>query len=343
LVALADEELAQVDIVESNLDCAAGLPAAERIDRDLCLHTIEHMADQTRFNTANAFKAFERRPEEWNHSPGIFRIHVLVCTLQREFGARYNSAKIPFEVPLETDDSFIHGIIQGQGGTCASLPPLYVAVGRRLGYPLKLVSAACVNRYMHLFVRWDDPEGERFNIEVNKGGLNCPPDDHYRQGPYHTQPAWEETGSILSSMKPRQELACFLAQRAARWRQLGQARLEAEALAWAVTLAPDNVFHRQTLLQVLDGWHESLKAIKPPAFPALTIVSPEPGLPRIVPEAIERDLIGLTVAELLLKDPVNDRTWWQPLRRGAHVHPRPAQVIVHCRPDGGYDLQTHCS
>jgi len=144
-------------------------------------------------------------------------------------------------------------------------------------------------------------------------------------------------------MTPRHELACFLAQRASRWRQLGQTRLEAEALAWAVILAPDNVFHRQALSEVLIRWHVSLEAMKPPGFPALYIAPPGPGLPRIAPEAIDRDLIGLTVTELLLKDPVNDREWWQPMRNGAWVHPRPARVIVHCRSGGGYDLQTYCS
>ena len=61
---------------------------------------------------------------------------------------------------------FIHGIIDGPGGTCASMPVLYVAVGRRLGYPLKLVEARG-----HLLLRWDDPLGQRlgtpdvFNVE----------------------------------------------------------------------------------------------------------------------------------------------------------------------------------
>jgi hypothetical protein len=43
---------------------------------------------------------------------------------------------------------------------------LYVAIGRRLGYPLKLVE--CKG---HLFVRWEDAK-ERFNIEGTSRGLH---------------------------------------------------------------------------------------------------------------------------------------------------------------------------
>jgi hypothetical protein len=217
LLPLSDEQLARLDIALVNLLCAEELPGAEVIDRDLCLCTIDRMAERVRIKTLDAFKAFERTPARWDHSTGIFRIHVLISVLQREFGVRYNPAKIPLEAPLDTEDCFIYGIIQGQGGTCGSLPVLYAAVGRRLGYPLKLVSAACTNRWMHLFVRWDEPGGERFNIAVNNQGFDCPPDDYYRQGAYKTRPDWEQTGSVLKSKTPREELAVFLSQRAGCW------------------------------------------------------------------------------------------------------------------------------
>ena len=44
----------------------------------------------------------------------------------------------------QPEDVFIHGMIVegGKGGTCASMPVLYVAVGRRIGLPLYLVGNA---------------------------------------------------------------------------------------------------------------------------------------------------------------------------------------------------------
>jgi hypothetical protein len=91
-------------------------------------------------------------------------------------GVRYDAEVVADldRPPLDSRDDFLHGIIAGRGGTCASLPVLYAAVGRRLGYPLKLVRTT-----QHLFLRWDDPGGERFNVEIsNAGGIDTPPDDH---------------------------------------------------------------------------------------------------------------------------------------------------------------------
>jgi hypothetical protein len=256
LVSLSEECLSQFDIAQVNLICALGLPGTEWMDLTFCLSTIDQMAEQVGRRTRCGFNRFAYAPERWDHSPGIFRIHVLVSTLQKEFGIRYNPAKIPLEVPLLAQDTFLFGIIQGQGGTCGSLPVLFAAVGRRLGYPLKLVSAACTNRWMHLFVRWDDPAGERFNIEVSNEGFSCPPDDYYRHDNYKSPPGWEESGSILKSQLPREELAGFLNERAACWEQVGQKHLELESRRWAAALAPDNVCYRFCLDRLQHHRHE---------------------------------------------------------------------------------------
>jgi hypothetical protein len=47
----------------------------------------------------------------------------------------------------------------------------------RVEYPLKLVTTRG-----RLFVRWDG-NGERLNVEATSKGLNCHPDDYYRQYP----------------------------------------------------------------------------------------------------------------------------------------------------------------
>ena len=77
-----------------------------------------------------------------------------------------------------------------------------------MGYPLKLVTCRS-----HRFVRWDQPGGERFNIEVNDNGTDTPPDDYYRQGGYAITPDEEKDFCFLRSCTPRMELADFLAQR----------------------------------------------------------------------------------------------------------------------------------
>ncbi len=58
------------------------------------------------------------------------------------------------------------------------MPVLYVAVGRQLDYPLYLVQAR-----EHFFVRWEEPGGERFNIEATTLGFTPRDDEHYRHWP----------------------------------------------------------------------------------------------------------------------------------------------------------------
>lgn len=328
LFSLSDERLARLDVASLNLLCAEGLPGAEIVDRDLCLRTIDRMAERVRETTQHAYPAFQSTPQRWDGSSAIFRMHVMVSVLQREFGVRYNPAKIPIDVPLDTDDHFVYGIIQGEGGTCGSLPVLYAAVGRRLGYPLKLVSAACANRWMHLFVRWDEPGGERHNVETNNQGFDCPPDDHYRDDHYRTRVDWEESGSILKSKTPREELATFLAQRAGVWKQSGDRRRVIESFAWARTFAPQNLFYRTHLNVALNEWHAELEARKPPRFPDIYVHKWTRRYPATLPKDLEYHILGLSCTEFLLNDPVNERKWWTPMRQGVSLPVRLARIVV---------------
>ena len=118
--------------------------------------------------------------------------------------------------------AFLHGMIpqpgespaDTAGGTCASMPVLYVAIGRRLGYPLNLVPTDG-----HLFVRWDG-EGhpnpawrERFNIEGAGEGFGSFDDDYYKSWPFELTERQVERNGYLVSMTPVQTFASFLAAR----------------------------------------------------------------------------------------------------------------------------------
>lgn len=89
------------------------------------------------------------------------------------------------------------------------MPVLYAAVGRRLGYPIKLVSAVS-----HLFCRWDDsPDGERINIEATSKGLTCHSDEYYKTWPLPMRPEDLSGAYYLRSYTSAEELACFLVTR----------------------------------------------------------------------------------------------------------------------------------
>jgi hypothetical protein len=133
----------------------------------------------------------------------------------------------------DSRDVFLHGLLGPRRmGTCSSMPVLYVALGRRLGYPLKLVTTKG-----HLFARWEEAR-ERFNLEVTGNGLNRFDDNYYRQWPFSITPAEEQAEGYLKSLTPAEELAVFLSIRAMCLSEAGRKGEAADAFAAASRLAP---------------------------------------------------------------------------------------------------------
>ncbi len=310
----SDAELGRYGVEVLNLACTQGLPDAKDLDNERCVTRIGSLARKVERYTDRVWPQFQRCPEEFNNSQAYFRVLCLITHLQRGHGIRYNPAKIPDHVPLDTADTFIHGALFGDGGTCASLPVIYVAVGRRLGYPLKLVSARR-GKWGHLFARWDEP-GERFNIEGTNQGLNCHSDDYYRTGMFAVDREVERHLGLLKSKSPKEELAGFLAGRALRFEDFGVYRRAAEALLWAMQLAPQNESYANTASRVMDDWHKKLEGRKPPGFPEIHIRSPQRRFGDAVPMMAERNVLGLEAMENLLNNPEFERDWWAPARKG---------------------------
>jgi len=254
LVWMTDDELSRLDVAAVQLACAEGLPGAASIEHVAdCLSRLDHYARCVADYTERCLPDFHARRGYYDDSLAKFRMICLVRLLQKEFRVLYNEAKIPLDVPLDTADVFIHGALLGNGGTCASLPVVYTAVGRRLGYPLKLVTAAGKD-VGHLFARWDEP-GERFNFEANNTSCDTPPDDHYRGLYGGMTPEAERAGQHLTSLTPRQELADFLIARGFRWRDVGRRRLAVQSFAWALSQWPENRSIDCTLAVNFTGRH----------------------------------------------------------------------------------------
>ena len=139
LVRLSEEELSRLDVAEVNLACAAELPGAPTpFQVRQCIDRLNRYAKCVRRYTDERMPEFRAKPEVYDGSESVFRVVSLVRVVQGKFGVRYNPAKRPPDAPLETADTFIHGALVGEGGTCASLPVVFAAVGRRLGYPLEV-------------------------------------------------------------------------------------------------------------------------------------------------------------------------------------------------------------
>ena len=234
LLTMPVEDLGKLDMEEVNLLCAEGLPGAEKINRQQVGKILDAWAAKVQQETQRYLHKFRQNPGEFNNSGAYFRILTLVTVLQQDIGVHYNEARILSPDFSDSRDLFVHGLVGGgRGGTCISMPVLYVAVGRRLGYPLKLVTAKA-----HLFARWENPDSsERFNIEATNKGLNCFPDEYYHTWPVALTAAEITGGVFLKSLTPAEELAVFLSVRghcldaARRWPEAQQAFVHAHLLA----------------------------------------------------------------------------------------------------------------
>lgn len=350
LTQATDAVLATYDIAFVNLACADGLPGAASLSevRD-CLRQLDEWAKFVRRYTELSHEQFFRtNPAQYRHSEAFFRSLCLVTALQRHCGLRYNPAKIPEDVPLETADTFIHGAILGEGGTCATIPVVLAAVGRRLGYPIKIVSTRTAQSG-HLFARWDDPEGERLNLEANSTGLGAADDNYYRTGKYALTPERERAGQFLKSMTPREELANFLAQRGCRWREQGRWRFTVESFAYASGLVPENAFYLNTLKGAMNFWLDELEKRRPLGFPDLFIQAHRllppgtrgPGglpherhFPSALPLEMENEIFAREALEDILRHPLFNRALWEPMRCGVQLPRNPVRVLARLTPEG---------
>jgi hypothetical protein len=205
--AQSDDELALRDIAEVNLFAAYNLPFAGKLDFASLLGQLdlwaEHVDDVTR-------RAIARNSPDYRELPfGEFRILAMVSVLQQTLRVRYNLGFMEGEYDAtDSRNLFIHGILQGHGGTCVSMPVLYAAIGRRLGYPIKLVLTK-----QHAFCRWNEPGGERFNFDATSRGFAARQDEYYLSWPEPLTREDIEREKYLQDLTPREELAFFLGQR----------------------------------------------------------------------------------------------------------------------------------
>lgn len=217
LLALPKQDLDRVGIVRMNLLCAEGLPGAEDLDIDDVQQRVNEAARAAVVQTGrHLYRVTDPRYQvHYRHSETYFRCEMLCQSLTEQSGLKYNMEQFYNPDFRDSRAQFIHGLLRDNspGGTCVSIPVLVAAVGRQLGYPIKLVLAR-----EHVFARWDGPgdsgEPMRLNIETSGLGLDSYIDERYRAG--KTGPISDEEierREFLVSLTPNEELAVFLAAR----------------------------------------------------------------------------------------------------------------------------------
>jgi transglutaminase superfamily protein len=192
------------DIAMANLLCAAAVSAAS-IEMGQYLSTLDKWTERVLLETERHAYRCLRDSNAFYGSISRYRVSMMLQVLQEDFAVHYDPRQISDPDYRDSRHLFIHGILDGSGGTCVSIPVLYVAIGRRLGYPLYLVEAKG-----HLFVRWEEMCGrEVFNVEGAGNGFSSFSDSYYCNWPYPLSVQEIESEVYLKSLSNTKELALF--------------------------------------------------------------------------------------------------------------------------------------
>ncbi|MEO0966420.1 MAG: hypothetical protein AAFY08_15045 [Planctomycetota bacterium] len=303
LLALDRHDLHRVDIARLNLLAASALPATADLDVEHALRTLDRWAQQVADATdRHLYRLTDPRfADRYQGSEPHLRAELLAQVLVEDLGVKYDPTALgnfSFEDPAV---AFIHGMIptalqqlghgtaDTPGGTCASMPVLYVAVGRRLGYPLYLATTDS-----HVFARWDgtttNPTGqahpnpawrERFNCETTNGFLRIDDDAHYQAFPFHVSDEDVKANRYLESLTPRAELALFLAARGHHGLDNFQRAFAARCYENAATLDPTRPAYAAWFTQAAAGTGYQ------PQHPRLAAMLARPGSPGAAPSAAD--------------------------------------------------------
>lgn len=242
-----------------NLACCPANPkSAEEIPA--MLTKLDQWVLEISTQTNRNFHRYQANPKEFG-SEAEWKLGMMTTILGQDLGVKYDSEMSAAQVETASNDEFfskpakvfLQGLLGAEStGTCASLPVLYVALGKRLGYPMHLVSAK-----RHLFARWDDGKGTRVNLECsNAGGFTSHPDEYYRTWPMPMSPEEEADGGYLKNLTAKEYLAVFLTTRTACLASRGDRPKAILSAAQASSLAP-NLGDVQAALMSSVGYRQS--------------------------------------------------------------------------------------
>jgi len=259
LLALSVDQLEKVDLARMNLLCAEGLRGSENLDVEECLRTLGAWTHHVERETKRNFHHFLERPKEFNSSIPYYQMGMLGTVLAEDLRIQYNPERERqlLEKPVNkqsvedanaffssSTDVFIHGLLSGKHyGTCASMPFLYAAIGRRLGYPVTIAA-----RKYHLYVRYEGGNGEHMNMEATENrGFSTPTDDEYRHGKYPMTQAEIDGCGWLRPLSNKEILGICLLNRSTCLRSMKQYDAEIETLTAAARYLPDTVLMKRVI------------------------------------------------------------------------------------------------
>ncbi|OGV63917.1 MAG: hypothetical protein A2498_09625 [Lentisphaerae bacterium RIFOXYC12_FULL_60_16] len=287
LLALSSDQLEKVDIARINLLCAVGLRGSEKLDVEQCIRTLDAWASNIDWQTKRNFHRFREQPSEYSNSIAYYRMGmmgtILVQDMQIQYNPKLEEKQHNESIPgrsiqqwnaffSDSRDVFLHGLVTDRRyGTCASMPFLYVAVSRRLGYPVYVAA-----RKYHLYARYEE-DGKHLNIEATENqGFSTPTDEEYRDMGYlMTDEEIRECG-WLRPLSNKEVLGVCLQIRASCLRSMKRYDDEVATLTQARRYVPDTPLMRRVIdknkilsknLQTEDHCYELWNEIENSQFP----------------------------------------------------------------------------
>ncbi len=233
------------EIAVLNLLCAPGIKGAESLDVRRYLKRLDALTAHVKSEMDRNIDKLPKDPNYW-YCPQKWKAAWVATVIKKYHHISYNpviarAKDQGIHLPMDNArDIFINGVLDDdprrRHGTCASLPVLLTAVGRRLGFPIKLVTAG-----RHVFARWEG-DGARFNIEIScPGGMACPPDEEFLRYTKHDKdPKYEKSSFHLRNLTPAEEFALFMSFRS---EALFYAERYAETFIWSarsLQFSPDD-------------------------------------------------------------------------------------------------------
>jgi hypothetical protein len=211
LLRLSSTQIDECDIARMNLLCAEQLTGAQSLNVDACLVTLERWVSAVHRFCGDSRAEYERNPAEYNHHEGFFCFLSMTTLLKHPhgLGVRYQPTAVGNFDFSDSRDDLLHGLLTRRLGTCTSLPVLFVAMGRRLGWPMHLAIAK-----QHVFCQWVNEDGSHVNLEGScPGGGTMFPDDHYHAWPAVLTRDDLASGRYLRRLTAAESLALFLETR----------------------------------------------------------------------------------------------------------------------------------
>ena len=254
LLEMPVENLDRVDIGRMNIICARNVIRDEVLDTEKYVARLDEWAETAGCIEQKYLPAYEKNAARYDNSLAKFKAVTLALTIQQDLKCGYNMELIRsgamndlrsprfFRNP---DDVFITGLLKRGKGSCSSLPVLFVALGRRLHYPVFLAHTKG-----HLYCRWDDGR-ESFNIEMTGQGVDTPPDSFYRGMPYNPSPDDIVKEGMLRNLTNGESLGLFLEISAMNREAHGDMDLAFLFYGLALRLRPESV----ALLRLRDHAH----------------------------------------------------------------------------------------